>query len=113
MSNAELKAFNDDLNRYQAQEIAADRRYEWVDKQVEFLTSEGEEFYPFLPDRVQEAISEMNLAERILLASYAHVAHKLPSDTSRGNLANYLNHVVVDYWTELARDNAKKDYDDR
>ncbi|MDD1607121.1 MAG: hypothetical protein LUQ18_01205 [Methylococcaceae bacterium] len=113
MTNAETKAFNEDLDRYQAQEIAADKRDAWVEQQVEFLTSEGEEYYPFLPDRVREAIGEMNLAESILLASYAHVVHKLPSDTSRGNLADYFNRVVVDYWTELAKNHAETDYNSK
>jgi len=113
MNNAEIKAFNEDLDRYQAQEIASDRRAEWIEQQVEFLTSEGEEYYPFTPSHVQEAISEAKLSDIILLSSYAHVAKKFPTEHAMVYLGTFFNRVIQEYWLQLAKLRSENDYDSR
>ncbi|HET8686656.1 MAG TPA: hypothetical protein VFM18_08330 [Methanosarcina sp.] len=108
----EAIAFNADLNRYMAQETAADYRAAWVEDRVNQLMKEGEEYDPFTPDHVQEAISELSVADAILLGSYVSTSFKLPdNDTARINLADFVTDRVQDYWHKMAVWQAENEYD--
>jgi hypothetical protein len=100
------------LNKHLAKEDEAEHAQDWKDDYVEELLAEGGEYYPFKPESLQEAIAELKLHEAILLSSYAHVAHKLPSQSSKEYLAEYLGKIVYDYWKDAAEKKADVDYND-
>ena len=98
------------LNQYMKEVDAAERVQDWEDSYAEELLAEDGEFYPFKPENLQEAIAELKLHEIILLSAYAHVAHKLPSQSSKEYLAEYLVKIVYDYWKDAAEKKADRDY---
>jgi len=100
------------LNEHLAKEDEAERVQDWKDDYVEELLAEGGDCYPFKHGNLQEAIAELKLHEAILLSSYAHVAHKLPSQSSKEYLAEYLGKIVYAYWKDAAEKKADVDYND-
>lgn len=111
-TNSERAAFNEDLDRYMAKEVAADKREEWIENRMAELLNG--EFDPYNPMNVQEAISEMVTHQAIMLASYLQSANNLPNnDTAQIHAAEYVRKVVNEYWDDLARQVAEYDYDRR
>lgn len=109
----ESYAFNRDLDLYYAEEIAADKRDNWVEERVNYLISDGQEYSPFLPANVLEAISELSFADQILLGSYMQSAFNLPeNDSAKINLADFVVDRVHDYWHACAVTQAQKEYDE-
>ena len=114
MSKAEAIAFHEDHNRYQAAETRADNRAAWVEDRVNQLMQPGEECDPWKPEHVQEAISELCIADTILLGAYMKTAFTLPDNTTaQVNLSNFQTDRVQDYWHKTAVFMAEKEYDSR
>src|SRR5512138_1640074 len=113
-TRSEAIAFNADLNRYMAQEVAADKRAAWVKDRVNQLMQQGEECDPFTPDHVQEAIAELEFADSMMLGAYVKSAFNLPDNTSaQVYLADFITDRVQDYWHKTAVFMAEKEYDSR
>ena len=111
-TNSEQVAFNEDLNRYQAQEIAADMRVEWIESRVKDLMYDGQEYNPFKPENIQEAISELCFADQIMLGSYMQSAFKCPENTTAQlYLSDFILDRVQDYWHQCAVKHAQELYD--
>ena len=110
-TNAESAAFNEDHNRYMAQEVAADKRDNWVEERVNYLMTE--EYSPFLPNHVTEALSELSDADAMLMGSYLQASFNLPeNDSAKINLADFVVDRVHDYWHACAVTQAQKEYDE-
>lgn len=109
MSNSELAAFNEDLNRHMAAEVSADKMAEWVERKVDDLMAG--EYSPFNPDNVTEALSELCLADQILLSSYIKMCHDKPMNLdTHTHLADFMVDRVNDYWHEAATSKARDLY---
>lgn len=112
LTNSEQVAFNEDLNRYMATEVEADKRAEWVEQKVKDLMADGQEYSPFKPENIQEAISELCFADQIMLGSYMQAAFNLPANISaQVYLSDFLVDRVQDYWHECAVKHANELYD--
>lgn len=110
LTNSESYAFNEDLNRYQAQEIAADKRADWVGKRI--LDLMVEEYNPFLPSHVTEAMSELCWPDACMLGAYLTAAAKNPTNQSaQVHLADFVVRVCDEYWRNMAKSHAEDEYD--
>lgn len=110
LTNSEAYAFNRDLDRYQRDEIAADKRDAFTEDAAKELM-EGE-YSPFIPKNVQEAISEMSFADACMLSAYVGTAAKLKDNNSaQVNLADFVVRICNEYWYKLAKDEAETQYD--
>lgn len=108
----EAIAFNADLNRYMAQEVAADKRAEWVEDRVNQMLKA--ECSPFSPDHMTEAIDNLEFADQIMLASYMQSAFNLPDNVSaKIYLADFITDRVQDYWHKMSVHLAEKEYDQK
>jgi hypothetical protein len=95
------------LRQYQAEQDRGDKFHDEVEKEINFLTSEGQEYYPFTPDHIQEAIAELDLANSNLLAVYSVKARKEKIDTvAHLFLADCFLNLVKDYWDDCAKSTA-------
>lgn len=103
LAKAERNEFNKSLNDYQKQEMENDLRNFRIEEQVNHMTSEGEEYYPFTPDNLSEALTQMSLADSTLLGSYAHVAMKIGTDCTKVALTDFILRTSKKYWNEVAR----------
>src|SRR5574340_656956 len=102
-TNSEAIAFREDHDRYMAKEVAADKRAEWVEQRVKDLMADGEEYSPFKPENVLEAISEMCFADRSMLAAYIKMCSDNPINFSNHtHLADFVVDRVEDYWHQCA-----------
>lgn len=111
-TNSEAIAFYEDHNRYMAKEVEADKRAEWVARRVDDLMADGQEYYPFKPAHVTEAISNLSFADEIMLASYVSTAFKFPDNTpAQAYLADFIIDRVQDYWHQCAVKHAQELYD--
>lgn len=113
-TNSEQIAFNEDLDRYQAKELAADNRAEWVESRVKDLMAEGQEYSPFKPSHVTEALSQLSDADAMLLGSYMQASYTLPNnDSAKINLSDFVIDRVQVYWHEMSVFMAQKEYDNK
>ena len=99
------------LNQYMKEIEASDNAEQWKEDYIDELTREGGEYYPFIPKNFIEAITEADLSRSIMLSSYAHVAAKLPMDSSKIYFAEYAVKVAQEYWKKCAAIKADADYD--
>ena len=76
-----------------------------VESEIDHLTSEDEEYYPFTIKHIEEAITQQSDADWMIFAMYAiptnnfiihEIAHKNISDT------------CAKYWRDVAREQAEK-----
>ena len=111
LTAGEAYAFNEDLNRYQAKEIAADKRDNWVEVRVNDILEN--EYRPYKPEHIQEAISELDFTDACLLGGYVQAAIQLPENTAaRINLGDFMVRLCTEYWTKMAEFQAQKEYDE-
>jgi len=109
-TNSERIAFNEDLDRYMAKEVANDKYEAWVEKKTQELMKG--EFNPFLPNNVQEAISEMCFADSCMMGAYVGTAAKLKDNNSAQiALADFMVRVCMEYWEKSAKHHAEYLYD--
>jgi hypothetical protein len=111
-TNSERAAFNEDLDRYMAKEVAADKREEWIEeRKAELLKGE---YHPYKPENVQEALAEMPMFKAMALASFLSSASvNKTNEMSHFSVSLYMIKVVNEYWDDLARQVAEFDYDRR
>jgi HEPN domain-containing protein len=100
------------LNEFLKRIDVRDTAQEWKENYIDEILSENGDYYPFKPENFQEALTEMDLGQSILLASYAHVAYKMPSESSSKNFAEYAQRLAWDYWKQVAEKKADVEYDD-
>lgn len=111
-TNAEAIAFYEDHNRYMAQEVAADKRHEAVERAVSDSMGEGGEYYPFTSDHVREALGELCFADQAMFAAYLVICDRNPNDLdTRTHLADFIVDRVNDYWHQIAVFQAQEQYD--
>ena len=109
-TNSERIAFNEDLDRYMAKEVANDKYEEWVEEKTKELMDA--EFSPFIPNNIQEAISEMCFADTCLLGAYVSTAARLHDNQSaQVNLADFVVRICNEYWEKSAKHHAEYLYD--
>ena len=76
---------------------AIDRRFDLAVKlHKEYLLSKTGKMYPFNPDNLQEAITEMSEEQKTTLAAYAE------KDNVDAEFREYFDNVVMDYWINCA-----------
>ena len=75
---------------------------EAVSNHKDYLLSKEGTFYPFNPDNIQEAISEMTDEQKVTMGAYAEA-------DNYAVIGDYFKRVVVDYWTECADRKAMED----
>lgn len=98
------------LDQHQSELAKSDNAQDWKDDYIDELTREGGEYYPFDPDNFKEAIAELDLGQSILVATYGHVASKMPSQSSNTNFAEYMIRVAREYWNSAAAKKADSNY---
>lgn len=109
LERVELNYLNEDLNRLDREEAETEARNIRIQNQAEYLIQERHECYPFTPNNLLEAIEQANLADNILLGSYAHTADKLGTDETKIMLANFVLDLSKKYWSDMAEFIAKRD----
>ena len=108
----EAYAFNADLNRYMAAETKADMRDEWINQTAQELFKG--EYSPYLPDNVQEAVSEMDYATASVFGAFLSACAANPNnDISQVGLCDFLVDRIGDYWVEAARRRAEVLFDEQ
>jgi hypothetical protein len=108
----EAHAFNADLDRYMAAEVAADKRDEWINEKAKELFAG--EYSPFLPANVLEAVSEMQFSDQMLFGAYLSACAAHPdNDVSQVTLCDFLVDRIGDYWATAARSYAETLFDKR
>jgi len=100
-TNGERIAFTEDMDRYMAKEVAAEERSEWVENKANELFAG--DYSPFMPENVQEAISELCFADAMLLGAYLYACASHPdNDVSATTLADFLVDRSNTYWRAAA-----------
>jgi hypothetical protein len=109
LTRSEKIAFNSDLNRYMAQETAAEARQERVEAYANFLMEEGQECYPFTPAHVAEALNELSIGPLSVLAACLAEAEQ---NKRNDNIANHMALCAIvqpikEYWRDMAMKDAE------
>lgn len=110
LTRAEKIAFNADLNRHMDNETLFEQRKERVEAYASDLMMEGEEFYPFTPSAVNEALSEMSTGQLAVLAACLAEAD---SQKTKNDHANHMALTAVlmpikEYWLKAAKHHAEE-----
>ena len=109
MSNAETKAFNEDLDRYQAQEIASDRFNESVDTLIEYKICTLE-YDPYTPEHMAEAMDEMTIPR---LNTFSELAQDFIIYGESIHFINFMRLISKEYWEQVARIDAHNEVEER
>ena len=84
---------------------------DWIENEVNNLMAEDGECYPFKPANFQEAIAELDLTSRILMAAYAHVVAKTPNESTNRNFSEYMVKIAREYWARMAKAPAEHNWE--
>jgi len=99
------------LNQYLNQLDEEDAADTWKQSQVEYLMSEGQDCYPWTNDNVMEALCNLAGGAEIFFTSQVIVAAKnSKNSTSQECLSIATIRVIEEYWTEVAKIRADKDF---
>jgi len=101
------------LNTHLANEERAEIRAERVKELAKSYMQDGEDYYPFQPDNLGEALAEMNHANLKFIAAAFAVAAK---DGFMNDMANHLAVIAIAknaelYWEDYAMTRAEKEMD--
>ena len=109
-NHPEDRARERELNRYLDEQDKDEQYAERVESYAKELIGEGEEFYPFTPSAVNEALSEMSSGQLSVLAAC------LAEAESQGTKNDHANHIALtavlmpikEYWLNAAIQHAKE-----
>jgi len=94
-----------------SQEAESDKRTKWVEERVNYLMAE--EYSPFLPNHVTEALRELSFADSCLMAGYIKMCADHPDNVDNHvHLGDFVVDRVHDYWHSCAVTQAQKEYDE-
>ncbi|HKI53908.1 MAG TPA: hypothetical protein VJ987_07265 [Anaerolineales bacterium] len=95
--------FRRELNDHLDAEADAQRMAELHDDEVKFLTSPGQEFYPFTHDHIQEALGNMPENHQMVISAYIGAADDLPDNEICQSFAtNVIRKFIREYWETVA-----------
>lgn len=89
------------LNAYMRKIDDGERRQEAIDEEVERLTEQGGEFYPFSTDHVAEAMSELGANDLDRIAQFC-------DQTNVAMAGGALYYAIKNYWLHLAKSKAEE-----
>ena len=99
------------LNQYMTELSKSDKRDEWIESQIEFLTSEGQDYWPWSSDNMNEALENMTEMDNLTYLAFIRSCSKLQgNEFIRASMAEHVIHVITKYWTELAMIKADIDF---
>lgn len=109
-NHPEDRARERELNRYLDEQDKAENLAERVEAYASDLMMEGEEFYPFTPSAVNEALSEMSTGQLAVLAACLAEAD---SQKTKNDHANHMALTAVlmpvkEYWRNAAIQHAEE-----
>ena len=112
-TRGELIAFNEDLGRYMAAEVAADRRAERIEAMVEDSMRAGQEYYPWTRANVLEAIENAPENNQIVMFACLSSAITLGLDNDHSNhlALTAIKKLVEEYWQDFAKTMAEREID--
>lgn len=103
LTRAERADRNHDFNTYYKSQHDAEARRIRIEEQIEAKMQEGEMFYPYSPDNLSEALSQMKLVDVNQLGALAHLAKKAGTAKSKIKMADFILKKSEAYWEEVAR----------
>ena len=109
LTRAENIAFNSDLNRHMAEETRQELRAERVEAYANFLMEPGQEYFPFTPAHVAEALGELSIGPlSVLAACLAEAEGHKRNDNNRNHLALCsIIQPIKEYWRDVAMKDAE------
>ena len=109
LTNSEAIAFNEDLNRYQAKEVALDRFNALVDSLVEYKIGLPE-YDPYTLEHMTEAMDEMSDIRR---ATFSELISDFLLYGEAIHYIIFMRMVATEYWTGVARYDAVDEVEER
>lgn len=108
-NHPEDRARERELDRYLDSQDAAEARQERVEAYASFLMEPGQEYFPFTPAHVAEALGELSIGPMsVLAACLAEAEGHKRNDNNRNHLALCsIIQPIKEYWRDMAMKDAE------